>query len=134
MTPDHRRGYGLGRLFVVLEVLTVVTHGSNLAGGDPLVAVQVIGAAWSLALAAAAGARGPWGWHTLLAGLLGRIGFRVYSASAYVAHYGWPPAWAMVVTIALWLTDLLWFAYFYRRRAVFGADRRWPWVERLGLR
>jgi hypothetical protein len=134
MTPDPHRGYRLGHLFIVLEVLTVVTHGSNLASGDPLVAVQIIGAMWSLALAAAAGTRQPWGWHMLLAGLLGRIGFRLFALASYVEHYGWPPLWSLFITVPLWLTDLLWFAYFYRRRTTFGADRRWPWVERLGLR
>jgi hypothetical protein len=134
MTPDHHRGYALARLFIVIEVLTVVTHSSNLAGGDPLVAVQVIGATWSLALAAAAGARQPWGWHTLLAGLLGRIGLRVYAAGSYAAYYGWPPGWSLIVAVPLWLTDLLWFAYFYRRRTMFGAEPRWRWVERFGLR
>jgi hypothetical protein len=39
--------------------------------------------------------------------------------------------WALFGAFLLRIADALWFCYFYRRRAMFGAQIRWRWVEHL---
>jgi len=70
-------------------------------------------------------------WHVLLATLLARMGSHVYVTARYVQLFGAPPVWALPLFVLLWSTDVLWFVYVYRRRSMFGAERRWHWVERL---
>ena len=128
---DVRPGYRLGWLFVGLEGWNAIQLGRNLPNGGPLLDVAVFGALSSVILAVAAAWRSAWAWHVLLVTLLARMGSHVYVTARYVQLFGAPPAWALPLFVLLWSTDVLWFVYVYRRRSMFGAERRWHWAERL---
>lgn len=72
-----------------------------------------------------------WGWHTVLAGILVSFALFLYGTFAWIGAYGRPPMWALVASFVLRCGSLLWFGYFNRRRVMFGASRRWRWVEYL---
>jgi hypothetical protein len=119
---DLRQSYGLGWTYVALSLLRAVL--AVLLG-------QVLVSLWFLGLAASAASRSPLGWHVLLAGLLLNLAASIWFVADFFARFGAPPVWALVGGSVLKLSDALWFGYFYRRRAMFGADRRWRWAERL---
>lgn len=131
MTTPAPAGYRLGWLFVVTRALAAISQLESL-GTEPLLPdIVAIGALMNTVLAAAAVRRSPWAWHVLLGGLLVAFASHGYYAVRYVPTFGWPPLWSLAVTALLWPIELLYFSYFYRRRAMFGAVRRWRWVERL---
>ena len=119
---DLRQSYGLGWTYVALSLLRAVW--AVLLG-------QVLASLWFLGLAASAVSRAPLGWHVLLAGSLLTLAGSIWFVADFFARFGAPPVWALVGGSVLKLSDALWFGYFYRRRAMFGAERRCRWVERL---
>ena len=86
---------------------------------------------FALLLAIAAALRQPWGWYVLL--IVNLLGFISFSAlGVYVSFYQlfyqvMGPTWAFLAFAAV--LHALWFVYFYRRRAMFGAKGRWRWYE-----
>jgi hypothetical protein len=130
MIDGYRRSYKLGAAFVVVEVCAIVGDVSTLVEGSPLPAVVATTLSTSILLAGSAAVRTRWSWHALLGGLLGRFVVGFYFTHLSIGHFGWPPPWALLAVSVVKLTDLLWFGYFYRRRALFGAQLRWHWIER----
>jgi hypothetical protein len=119
---DQRQSYRLGWTYVALSLLRA---------GWAVLLGQVLASLWLLGLAASAASRWPLGWHVLLAGSLLNLVVSIWFVADFFARFGAPPVWALVGGSVLKLSDALWFGYFYRRRAMFGAERRWQWVERL---
>jgi hypothetical protein len=93
------------------------TPGATLAG---------VVTAWSVVLGLAAAAVRPWSWYLLMACHgLGLVWIALY---ARLVAPGWPDA---LVALGVGLPYTLFsFVYFYRRRAMFGAARRWRGLER----
>jgi hypothetical protein len=82
--------------------------------------------AWSVVLGLAAAAVRPWSWYLLMVcHALGPAWILLY---VRLVAPGWPDT---LVALGVGLPyTLLSFVYFYRRRAMFGAARRWRGLER----
>ncbi|HEU4368513.1 MAG TPA: hypothetical protein VFV05_09850 [Methylomirabilota bacterium] len=92
-------------------------------GGPPLAGMVTV---WSVVIGLAAAAVRPWSWYVLLACHgLGLVWTGLYAALVASA---WRDV-AIVAAIAP-VYSLASFAYFYRRRALFGARGRWRLLER----
>src|SRR5262245_56784287 len=130
---DGPRGqsYKLGVIFVILAFWQALGNFLDLFEGRTQVPNDAISLALNTALALTAAARTPWAWHPLLGGLLGRFVLGIAFAIIWIRQFGWPPLWALATGLLLMPMDLLWFFYFYRRRAMFGAQLRWRWIERV---
>jgi hypothetical protein len=98
--------------------------GSLLGTGGAALAGLVT--AWSVVVGLAAAAVRPWSWYVLLVCQgLGLVWIGLYGALV-------APAWGDVAVAAAIapIYTVLSFAYFYRRRALFGAHGRWRLLER----
>jgi len=98
--------------------------GSVLGTWGTVIGLMVAG--WSLAIGLAAAAVRPRSWYVLLVcQLVGLTWGALYMT--LIAH-DWRNR-AMVAVFSLgW--SVICFAYFYKRRALFRASRRWQWLER----
>jgi hypothetical protein len=98
--------------------------GALLGSGG--IALASVVTAWSVVMGLAAAAVRPWSWYVLLVG----HGLGLAWTVLYVALVA--PAWsdAAVALVAAPIYSVLSFAYFYKRRALFGARRRWSLLER----
>jgi hypothetical protein len=103
-----------------------LVEGWSAATGGAAPPLASVVAAWSVVMGLAAAAVRPWSWYVLLVGhALG-----LASTALYVTTIA--PAWsdAAVALAVAPVYTVLSFAYFYKRRALFGAGRRWPLLER----
>jgi hypothetical protein len=90
------------------------------------IVLAAIGAGSSLAMGVAAATVRPWSWYVLLAYQL----FVVIWGALYVTFVARDlEAGAIVAVFSLGMA-MVCFAYFYKRRALFGARWRWQWPER----
>ena len=89
-------------------------------------ALAALVAAWSVVMGVAAAAVRRWSWYVLLVGhVLGLAWIALYVTLV-------APAWsdAAVALVVAPVYSVLSFAYFYKRRALFGAAWRWRLLER----
>jgi pimeloyl-ACP methyl ester carboxylesterase len=126
---SNRQTFRLGLVFIGLSALAATNNYVNVAAGTPFPALQIGGMMLHLCRGFSAAVRTPWSWHILLGGLVAGFPLSFYYTYAYINQFGSPPLWALASRLALSTTDVLWFAYFYRRRAMFGSPLRWPWIE-----
>lgn len=122
-TAAKPQEYSLGWLFVFLHLplgLLIAVRERSLNPG--VLAVST----WYTLFALSAAIKRPWTWHILLAGLLVDIALGL--ALRLGGHIRMDsPSWLEYLGFSI--LNLLWFTYFYRRRAMFGAATRWGWVE-----
>src|SRR5262245_36416780 len=81
---------------------------------------------FSVVLSVAALFKRPWGWPVLVWGILATPVIVVLIEIAAMPDKPFAFALRAAASAAL---NILWFVYFYRRRAMFGASRRWRWLE-----
>ena len=103
-----------------------LVEGWGLLLGTGGLALAALVATWSVVMGVAAAAVRRWSWYVLLVGhVLGLIWIALYVALV-------APAWsdAAVALVVAPVYSVLSFAYFYKRRALFGAAWRWRLLER----
>lgn len=131
--PASRQGYWYGWVFAVMELSYLLPTGSQ-ARNDVATYLAVLPSA---VLGVAALAVTPWAWYVLV------YGVPTHFVTASLMNWrgggavgAWPASLRVrsflrlgffVVGLALAVLTLV---YFYRRRAMFGAARRWTAVER----
>jgi len=123
-TRKGEQGYGWGWVAVIVSIansLRAIAKAPHDAGslGEALIFAPLI---------AAMALRQPWGWYVLLA-MIG-LSLLLFVAFFVVALSGQEPAAIIMASVIVIPLDLLWFVYYYKRRAMFGAKGRWRWLER----
>ncbi len=123
MMANRPQGYAFGWC-VACSSLAMGTNWMLLAlQGSPL---AVVFTSWHLVMGLAAVVVRPWSWYVLLA----CQAFPPVWGGLYIAFvaYDWPNR--VFVAFAAVAMSVVPFAYFYKRRAMFGASRRWRRLER----
>jgi hypothetical protein len=118
-----RQGYALGWIFGVwCLVLVLESYPAGIYGW--------VNTGMTLVLAFAALAVAPWAWYALVIGLPLHLVFSAMVVVPIFGQYVHAPLgpWFLTLGVA-W--HVLWFTYFYRRRAMFGAHSRWHMLERV---
>jgi hypothetical protein len=103
-----------------------LVEGWGMLLGTGGVALAGLVTTWSVVMGFAAAAVRPWSWYVLMVGhALGLAWVALYVTLV-------APAWsdAAVLLAVSPVYSVLSFAYFYKRRALFGAVGRWPLLER----
>lgn len=91
----------------------------------PAAALAGVVTAWSLVLGLAAAAVRPWSWYVLM--VCHALGLAWIGLYAHLVAPRWLDA---LVALGVGLPyTVISFVYFYRRRAMFGASRRWRGLE-----
>jgi hypothetical protein len=138
MTPvtGARQGYTFGWIVACVGLSNLANpalvqgwsgSGGTLAGGVTAwsVVLGMVAAVGSVVLGLAAAAVRPWSWYVLMA--CHALGLAWIGLYARLVAPGWLDA---LVALAVGLPCTVFsFVYFYRRRAMFGAARRWEWLE-----
>lgn len=122
--------YGFGWLYVYLIFAWTSTMSKN---ASDMTAYLFLAANVLAGLAAAV--RRPWDWYVVLVASIVHAARNLYLGTSHIldleAGNSGALLWMSVVTAAGSLLGLLYFSYFYRRRAMFGASWRWRSLERL---
>lgn len=132
-------GYALGWLFVGLQAwpgFGALQGFLRSEPGDWFRYPYLAALAWELILGSAAGLRRPWGWYLLVVAipavelltLIGKIEV-VWFAWEFLEPEMWRLRREAPRDVGSLMLAGLWFVYFYRRRATFGARRSWGWLE-----
>jgi hypothetical protein len=133
-TARHRQGYAGGWLLVGLAMVKIYLGLPVGFSRNPFALVYLIFLdpinfgplfLWGL-LGTAAALRQPWGWYVLVVtGASGCGFFLILGVFILVGGIG-----AGFYFVAFIPPILAWFIYFYKRRVMFGAKKRWQWFER----
>jgi len=104
---------------------TITVHLSASLGTWGLV-VGGLYTIWKLVIGVAAATVRPWGWYVLLASqpliLVGAV--------VYTIAFGSGRTEVVIIVVLAVVIAVLGFAYYYKRRTMFGATRRWRGLER----
>jgi len=130
MTTHNHQGYTFGWIVAASNLITttdpaLINDWGNVFGfWGSIVATTING--WSLVVGISAAAVRPWSWYVVI---LSPVLFAIFTGF-YVTAIA--PNWnARIFAGVLFpIGSAICFVYFYKRRALFGAQSRWSWLER----